>query len=55
MQKYVDQLLEMLQEAHNNRPAPRYIELPEEMECLRDVIDMEMSMEEDEQIMENIF
>ena len=55
MQKYVDQLLEMLQEAHNNRPAPRYIELPEELECLRDVIDMEMSMEEDEQTMENIF
>ena len=55
MQKYVNQLLEMLQEAHNNRPAPRYIELPEEMECLRDIIDMEMSMEEDEKTMENIF
>jgi hypothetical protein len=37
MQKYVTQLLEMLQEAHNNRPAPRYLELPDDMECLRDV------------------
>jgi hypothetical protein len=45
----------MLQEAHNNRPGPRYIELPEEMECLRDTIDMEMSMEEEEQTMESIF
>ena len=26
-----------------------YLELPEEMECLRDVIDFEMSMEEEEQ------
>ena len=55
MQKYVEQLLEMLREAHNNRPAPRYIELPEEMECLRDTIDLEMSMEEEERTMENIF
>ena len=55
MQNYVNQLLEMLQEAHANRPAPRYLELPEEMECLRDVIDLEMSFEEDERTMENIF
>jgi hypothetical protein len=55
MQQYVNQLLEMLQEAHNNRPAPRYLELPEEMECLRDVIDVDMSLEEDEHIMESIF
>ena len=55
MQHYLTHLLEMLQEAHYNRPAPRYIEIPEEMECLRDVIDMEMSMEEDEQTMEIIF
>jgi hypothetical protein len=45
----------MLQEAHSNRPAPRYLELPEEMEPLRDVIDLEMSMEEDEKTMESIF
>ena len=55
MQKYVTQLLEMLQEAHANRPAPRYLELPEEMECLRDIIDMDMSLEEEEQTMESIF
>jgi hypothetical protein len=55
MQKYVTQLLEMLQEAHNNRPAPRYLELPDDMECLRDVIDMEKSMEEDKLSMEHIF
>ena len=55
MQTYVNQLLEMLQEAHGNRPAPRYLELPEEMECLRDVIDLEMSMEEKEHTMESIF
>ena len=54
MEKYVKQLLEILREAHNNRPAPRYIELSEDMECLRDVIDMEMSMEE-ERTMESIF
>jgi len=55
MQRYVDQLLEMLQEAHSNRPAPRYIEIPEELEILRDVIDLEMSMEEDARTMESIF
>ena len=36
MQNYINQLLEMLQEAHTNRPTLRYLELPEEMECLRD-------------------
>jgi hypothetical protein len=45
----------MLQEAYNNRPAPRYLELPEEMECLRDVIDVDMSLDEDESTMESIF
>ena len=55
MQKYITQLLETLQEAYDNRPAPRYIELSEEMECLRDIIDLEMSMEEEEQTMETIF
>ncbi|MDR1895759.1 MAG: hypothetical protein LBR10_03100 [Prevotellaceae bacterium] len=55
MQKYVDQLIEMLREAHHNRPAPRYLELPEEMKGLEDVIDLEMSMEEDEQTMESLF
>jgi hypothetical protein len=55
MQKYVDQLIEMLREAHHNRPAPRYLELPEEMKGLEDMIDLEMSMEEDEQTMESLF
>jgi hypothetical protein len=55
MQAYVNQLLEMLQEAHSNRPAPRYLGLSEEMECLRDVIDLDMSLEEDEHTMESIF
>jgi len=41
MQKYVNQLLEMLQDAHKCRPAPRYLEDPEEMERLRDVIDVD--------------
>lgn len=54
MQNYIRQLLEILQEAHSNRPLPRYMELPEEMECLRDVIELEKSLEEDEQTMENI-
>jgi hypothetical protein len=45
----------MLWEAHSNRPSPRYLELPEEMECLRDVIDLEKSLEEDEYTMESIF
>jgi len=31
MQSYIHQLLETLKEAHNNRPLPRYLELPEEM------------------------
>ena len=55
MQKYIEQLAEMLEEAKQNRPSPRYLELPEEMECLRDVIDLEMSLEEDEKTMEAIF
>jgi len=55
MQKYVNQLVEILEEAQQNRPSPRYLELPEDMECLRDVIDLEMSLEEDEKTMEVIF
>ena len=55
MQRYVDQLVEILEEAQQNRPSPLYLELPEEMECLRDVIDLEMSFEEDEKTMEAIF
>jgi hypothetical protein len=54
MQRYVIQLLEMLQEAKSNRPAPRYLELPEEMECLRDVIDLDLSLSEDKYTMESI-
>lgn len=55
MQTYITQLLEILQEAHQNHPLPRYLELPEEMECLRDVIELEKSLEEDERTMESIF
>ena len=55
MQEYVNQLIEILEEAHHNRPSPRYIELSEDDECLRDIIDMEMSMEEEEKTMETIF
>lgn len=55
MQNYINQLLEILQETHNNLPSPRYMELPEEMEDLWDMIEFEKSLEEDEQTMENIF
>ncbi len=55
MQRYIEQLIEMLREAHDNRPSPSFIELPEEMEDLRDIIEFEKSMEEDEQTMENVF
>ena len=55
MQEYVNQLIEILEEVHHNRPSPRYIELSEDDECLRDIIDMEMSMEEEEKTMETIF
>lgn len=55
MQHYIEQLIEVMQEAKSNRPAPRYMELPEEMECLRDVIELEKSLEEDEHTMESIF
>src|SRR5688572_25242317 len=54
MQTYIIQLLGILKEAHNNRSLPRYIQLPEEMEVLRDVIELEKSLEEDELIMENL-
>jgi hypothetical protein len=55
MQQYIDQLIEIMHEAKNNRPSPRYMELPEEMECLRDVIELEKSLEEDEHTMESVF
>lgn len=55
MEKYIQQLLELLKTAHDNRPTPSYLELPEEMEALRDVIELEKSLEADEQTMENIF
>lgn len=55
MQKYIQQLLELLKTAHDNRPTPSYLELPEEMEALRDVIELKKSLEADEQTMENIF
>ena len=55
MQKYVDQLVETLREACGNHPGPRYIEMEGQDECLRDIIDMEMSMEEEEKTLEHIF
>jgi len=55
MQQYITQLLELLRHAHNNRPSPLYLELPEDMECLRDVIAMEKSLEEEEQTLEQLF
>lgn len=55
MNRYVEQLLEILHEAQNNRPLPRYLDLPEEMECLRDMIEFDKSLEEDEQTMESTF
>lgn len=55
MQNYITQLLEILHEAQSNRPLPRYMELPEDMEPLRDIIEFEKSLEEDEQTMESIF
>ena len=54
MKTYIIQLLGILKEAQNNRSLPRYIQLPEEMEVLRDVIELEKSLEEDELIMENL-
>jgi len=55
MEKYLKLLIETLREAYNQKPSPRYLELPKEMESLRDVIDMEMSMQEDEHTLESIF
>ena len=54
MQRYIEQLIEILREAESNRPAPRLMELPEEMETLRDVIELEISLEEGGQTMESI-
>ena len=54
MERYIEQMLEIMREAHGNRPAPIPMDLPEDMECLRDVIAYERSMEEDRQTMEEI-
>ncbi len=54
MQNYISQLLEIMREAQNNRPTPSNLELPEELECLRDVIEFEKSLEEDEYTMESV-
>lgn len=55
MEKYIKQLIELLKTAQDNRPTPGYLELPEEMETLRDVIELEKSLKENEQTMESIF
>lgn len=54
MNRYIEQLLEILYEAQSNRLAPSYLELPEEMECFRDVIELEKSLEENDQTLESI-
>lgn len=55
MERYIEQLLEILHQAKSNRPSPRHLDLPKEMEALRDVIELEISLEEEHQTMENIF
>jgi len=55
MEKYINQLIEDLREAHPRKPSPRKIELPEEMKGLEDIVDLEMSMEEQQHTMEGIF
>ena len=55
MQKYIKQLIELLKTAHDSRPTPSYLELPEEMETFRDLIELEKSLKENEQTMESIF
>jgi len=55
MQKYIIQLLELIKTAEENRPVPSYIEIPKEMEDFRDLIELEKSIEEDDQTMESIF
>lgn len=55
MEKYINQLIELLREAQHRRPAPRKLDLPEDMKGLEDIIDMEMSMQEEEHTMEQIF
>ncbi len=55
MENYIKQLIELLKIAHDSRPTPSYLELPEEMETLRDVIELEKSLKENEQTMESIF
>ena len=55
MEKYVNQLVELLQEAHIHRPNLRKLDLPEDMKGLEDVIDIELAMEEKEKTMEQIF
>lgn len=55
MHHYITQLIEYLQEAHSRKPSPRQLYLPEDMKGLEDIIDMEMSLKEDEHTMESIF
>lgn len=55
MEKYISQLTELLQEAQHRRPTPRYLDLPEEMEGLEDIIDAEMAMAGKGSTLEQIF
>lgn len=54
MNRYVEQLLDIMLAARDNREPPRELVLPEEMEFMRDVIELERSMEEDQRTMEDI-
>ncbi len=54
MQRYIEQLIEILREAKSNRPSSRHLDWLKEMEALRDVIELEISLEEGGQTMESI-
>lgn len=54
MEKYIEQLLELMKEAPEKRPVVRTLEIPEEMEALRGVMELEASFG-NEETMESIF
>lgn len=55
MEKYVNQLIELLQEAQHRRPSPCKLGLPDEMEWLEDMMDIETIISGPEYTMEHIF
>ena len=54
MENYINQLIEDLRDAHARKPSPRKLKLPEDMKCLENIIDLEMSLNEQENTMESI-